>query len=63
MREALQALNGNEVSVVLAEEDMTIYFSKTHIIDLKAILEAEESLAPTSGQDVPVDSTLAEGNQ
>jgi hypothetical protein len=54
MREALQALNGNELSVVLAEKDMTIYFSKTHIIDLKAILDAERSLPPDQ-----VSSTLA----
>lgn len=56
MREDLQGLMGNELSVVLAERDMTIYFSKTHIIDLKAILEAEQSL-PSDG---PMVSVLAE---
>jgi hypothetical protein len=42
MWEAFQSIEGNELPVVLAEKDMTIYFSKTHIIDLKAVLEAEE---------------------
>ena len=50
MREAFQALSDNELDVVLAEQDMTIYFSKTHIVDLTAILDAEDSLS--AGQDV-----------
>lgn len=45
MREDFHVLEGNELPVVLADRDMTIYFSKTHIIDLKAILQAEESLS------------------
>lgn len=44
MREAFQALTDNELEVVLAEQDLTVYFSKTHIIDLKAVLDAEDSL-------------------
>jgi hypothetical protein len=44
MREAFQALQGNELSVLLSEQEKTVYFSKTHIIDLKAVLEAERSL-------------------
>jgi hypothetical protein len=44
MREAFQALEDNELSVVLAEQDKTVYFSKTHIIDLKAVLAAEAEL-------------------
>ncbi len=44
MREAFHTLEDNELSIVLAEQDMTLYFSKTHIIDLKAVLEAEKSL-------------------
>lgn len=46
MREAFKAIHGNELPVVLAERDMTIYFSKTHIVDLIAVLKAEESLPP-----------------
>jgi len=44
MREAFQTLPDNELAVVLAEQDLTIYFSKTHIIDLNAVLDAEDSL-------------------
>lgn len=60
MREAFRSIEGNELSVVLAERDLTIYFSKTHIIDLKAVLEAEDRLPPESSADVPEDSALAE---
>ncbi len=44
MREAFQALTDNELEVVLAEQDLTVYFSKTHIIELNAVLDAEDSL-------------------
>jgi hypothetical protein len=44
LREAFQALTDNELAVLLAEQDLTIYFSKIHIIDLKAVLDAEDSL-------------------
>jgi hypothetical protein len=40
-----QCISGNELPVLLAEREFTIYFSKTHIIDLKAVLEAESDLA------------------
>lgn len=50
MREAFQALEGNELEVVLADRDLTVYFSKTHIIDLNAVLDAEDSL-PTDLDD------------
>jgi len=46
MREAFLAMDGNELAVVLADRDMTIYFSRTHIIDLRAVLDAEDSLTP-----------------
>ena len=58
MREAFQALKDNELSVVLAEKDMTVYFSKTHIIDLKAVLEAEESLPPEPDPKVAVQAEV-----
>ena len=45
MREAFLAMDGNELAVVLADRDMTIYFSRTHIIDLGAVLDAEDSLS------------------
>ncbi|MDF2116200.1 hypothetical protein PY365_11490 [Roseiarcaceae bacterium H3SJ34-1] len=43
MREAFQTLTDNELEVVLAEQDLTVYFSRTHIIDLNAVLDAEDS--------------------
>ncbi len=43
MREAFQTLTDNELEVVLAEQDLTVYFSRTHIIDLNAVLDAENS--------------------
>lgn len=44
MQDDFQDLNGNELPVVLAEKDATVWFNSTHIIDLRAVLEAEESL-------------------
>lgn len=60
MRGAFQVIDGNELPVVLAEKDMTVYFSKTHIVDLKAVLEAEESLPPVPEEDA-AESGLAQG--
>jgi hypothetical protein len=56
MREAFQALQGNELPVLLSEQEKTVYFSKTHIIDLKAVLEAERTLPPE--QVVPEDDAV-----
>lgn len=50
MRVAFEALRSNELDVVLAQQDFTIYFSRTHILDLGAILEAERSLSAKSEQ-------------
>jgi len=54
MRAALETLTTNELAVVLAQQDTTIYFSKTHILDLKAISEAERGL-PSEEQELTVD--------
>ena len=32
--------------MVLADRDMTIYFSRIHTIDLRAVLDAEDCLTP-----------------
>lgn len=37
-------LNGNELEVILADRNTTIYFTSTHIIDLHAIIRLEENL-------------------
>ena len=36
-------LEGNELEIVLAQQDTTIYFTKTHIADLKVLIEAENA--------------------
>jgi hypothetical protein len=35
------AIGGNELEVVLAQQDASIYFTRTHIADLKAVIESE----------------------
>jgi hypothetical protein len=44
MRDMLTGLSGNELEVVLAQQDVTIYFTKTHIADLKKVLEVDEDV-------------------
>ena len=61
MREAFLGIDGKELPVVLAERDLTIYFSKTHIIDLRAILDAEESLPPEAVPEANDDDTGVAG--
>lgn len=41
MQERLIELMENELEAVLAQKDVTIYFTKTHIADLKAVIEAD----------------------
>ena len=60
LRHAFQALQGNELTVVLADRELTVFFNKLHIIDLKAVLEAEDRLLVESSSDVAEDSTLAD---
>jgi hypothetical protein len=45
VRESFQKLTDNELEVVLGQKDLTIYFSKIHVIDLKAVLQAEDDLS------------------
>jgi hypothetical protein len=42
----VQNLTGNELEVTLGQTDRTIYLSKHHVIDIKAILSAEAQLPP-----------------
>lgn len=46
IRDMVENLTGNELEVILAQRDMTIYLSTIHLIDLKAILVAEANLPP-----------------
>jgi hypothetical protein len=52
MLEMFLELAGNELEVVLAQENATIYFTKTHIADLKTIIEVDASSDDDSNQDV-----------
>jgi hypothetical protein len=49
MRDMFAELSGNELEIVLAQENATIYFTKTHIADLKKVLEvdADDTIATT----------------
>lgn len=40
----VENLVGNELDVILAQEDMTLYLSTIHVIDIKAVLAAENNL-------------------
>jgi hypothetical protein len=44
--------SGNELEVVLAQQDMTIYLSKIPVIDIKAVLETEASLPPEADDEI-----------
>jgi hypothetical protein len=48
MRETFVQLAGNELEIVLAQKTTTIYFAKTHMLDLKKVIEVDqvEYLAP-----------------
>ena len=43
MMELFHNLAGNKLEVVLAGEGKAIYFTDTHVFDLKAVIEAESS--------------------
>lgn len=47
--EMVGSLTGNELEVVLAQADTTVYLSTVHVIDLKAILTAEANIAGDVG--------------
>ena len=43
MKDFFLEIESNELDVVLAEEDASIYFTRTHIVDLKALIEMDDS--------------------
>lgn len=57
---AFRALTDNELEVVLADQDLTVYFSTTHIVDLQAVLEVEHNLSTTSDPEPHGDGGHAE---
>ena len=49
MKEMFVEMEGQQLEVVLAQSDATIYFTKTHLADLRAVLEVDENgLLPVS---------------
>lgn len=52
MLEMFLELAGNELEVILAQENATIYFTKTHIADLKKVIEVDGNSDDGSVQDV-----------
>lgn len=51
MMEMFAELSGNELEVVLAQENTTIYFTKTHIADLKTIIAIDDENTELSDED------------
>lgn len=43
MQDGIVGLTGKELKVILAQEEDTIYFTQTHILDLKAVIKAEQT--------------------
>lgn len=43
LMEMFAELSENRLEVILAQSDMTVYFTKTHIADLKSVLASEQS--------------------
>ncbi|MCP5356683.1 MAG: hypothetical protein H7A06_00910 [Pseudomonadales bacterium] len=48
IRDMVEGLTGNELEIILAQRDMTIYLSAMHVIDIKAILAAEDDVSADS---------------
>ena len=48
LMEMLKAMDGNEIEVILAQRDHTIYFTKTHRQDLLTVINAINSSSTTT---------------
>ena len=46
MKEMFVEMESQQLEVVLAQSDATIYFTKTHIADLRAVIEVDENGEP-----------------
>jgi hypothetical protein len=51
LRDMVTDLDGNVLPVVLAREDATVYFTKTYLTELKAIIGADEGEAEPTGSE------------
>lgn len=55
IRVMVESLTGNELEVILAQRDMTIYLSAVHAIDIKAVLAAEANFSTAADTEPPED--------
>lgn len=62
LRELVVDLADNNLPVVLANEEMTIYFTKTHLADLKVILRTDDANAHDAGADAESEVSYSRGN-
>ena len=44
MQDIVTQATGNELEIVLARKNETVYFTKTHIADLKRVIEVDEAV-------------------
>ena len=51
----------NELAVVLAQKDLTVYFTKTHIVDLKEVIRVDRADTILSKSDDHGDHSSASG--
>jgi hypothetical protein len=58
MKEMFAELEGNLLEVLLAHENATIYFTKTHIADLKKIIQVDTCMEEHVGDDQEEDESL-----
>ena len=50
MLDLFSELSGNELEVVLAQENTTIYFTRTHIADLKQVIKSDQQVMNTEAE-------------
>lgn len=60
MKDMLLELDGKELEIVLAQQDTTVYFTKTHLADLIALIEADS--AETGSEEAADDDADADEN-
>jgi hypothetical protein len=60
IKQIFSDIEGNEIDLVLAQKDHNIYFTKTHIADLKTVIEADRT--GQQSQDEVVDLSVGNGS-
>ncbi len=50
MKDRFESMTGNELNVTLAQQDLTVYFTKTHIADILAVIEADKEEADVEAE-------------